>query len=263
MASRMLLLCFAPLTLMLAGNRSFVALGSVLLGLTYAVFYLSRLRSAILIPIVLGLASTRFGALSLKRFFWVMLPFSLIVFCFFYSLPESKIGLDYEPAYYRAESYPFSWHTALKHPFLGIGLLSPRDEYLEDYQIKYPYVTREKFTSSVQRVVTSENTFLTFMVDLGFPFFLLYTGSVIILFLRLVKEARLNRQTAFLPPLALLLPIAAGILHFQVFDGLLHPQVSWFFHILLGLIGTAPAGSADLTDISVSRPGNPSDRRSD
>ncbi|MGO9566819.1 MAG: O-antigen ligase family protein [Desulfomonilaceae bacterium] len=262
LASRMLLLSFAPLTLMLVGNRSLVALGTALLGLTYAVFYLSRLRSAMLIPIALGLAATRFGALSLRRFLWGMLPFSLIILCFFYSLPQWKIGLDYEPAYYRAESYPFSWHIALKHPFLGIGLRSPRDEYLEDYEIRYPYVTKEKFSASVKEIVTSENTLLTFMVDLGFPFFLLYTASVIILLLRLVQAVRLNRQSAFLPPLALLLPIAAGLLHFQVFDGLLHPQVSWFFHILLGLIGTAPDGLADQTNFSLSSPSNPSDRPS-
>jgi hypothetical protein len=52
--------------------------------------------------------------------------------------------------------------------------------------------------------------------------------------------ARIPQQATYLPALALLLPIAAGLLHFQVFDGLLNPQISWFFHVLLGMIPPRP-----------------------
>jgi hypothetical protein len=37
---------------------------------------------------------------------------------------------------------------------------------------------------------------------------------------------------------ALLLPILASLMYFQLFDALLFPQICWFFHIVLGLIPT-------------------------
>ena len=43
------------------------------------------------------------------------------------------------------------------------------------------------------------------------------------------------------PPLALLFPLCLALLHYQLYDGLLFAQNSWFFHLLLGLI---PAGRA-------------------
>ncbi len=177
-----------------------------------------------------------FGFLKLRHCIILLAPFALILAFFFHSLPPDKIGLTYEPAYYRAENYPFSWHIASKHPFFGIGLRAPRDEYLDDYQIKYPYVTKEKFAESVKTIVSSENIFLTFAVELGFPFVVLYTLSLSILIYRLVDIVKDKKKQYILPPLALLLSITAGLLHFQVLDGLLHPQISWFFHILLGLI---------------------------
>jgi ABC-type uncharacterized transport system YnjBCD ATPase subunit len=45
----------------------------------------------------------------------------------------------------------------------------------------------------------------------------------------------------------LLLPLTASLLHFQFFDGLLFPQLSWFFHILLGLIPTVSGKEAHQT----------------
>ncbi len=65
----------------------------------------------------------------------------------------------------------------------------PRDTYLEGYSIKYPYVTKEKFSGSVNWVVSSENIFLTFMAELGFPFLLLYTFSLGYLLFRLIGKA--------------------------------------------------------------------------
>jgi hypothetical protein len=236
LADRMLLLAFAPLTFVFWGKRPVAVVSVIILVLSYAAFYPSNLRSAMLIPPALGLLAVLFGILRLRYFAALLVPLVVILVCFFYQLPIGKIGPESETAYYRAESYPFSWHIAAKHPVLGIGLRAPREQYLEDYQIKYPYVTKEKFADSVHRVVTSENIFLTFMSELGFPFVILYTGCVLILFVRLARMARNAQQTTFIPAFAILLPVTAALLHFQVLDGLLHPQISWFFHILLGMI---------------------------
>ena len=236
LADRMMLLAFAPLTFVFWGPRTVRVAAVIVLVLSYGVFYLSNLRSAMLIPLALALLAVLFGTIRLKYFIALFVPLLIIIVFFFHQLPKVKIGPEYEPAYYRAESYPFSWHIAVKHPILGIGLRAPREQFLEDYQVKYPYVTKEKFAESVGRVVTSENTFLTFMCELGFPFVILYSWCVLILFVRLTRMVRNGEQANFLPASAIMLPITAALMHFQVLDGLLHPQISWFFHILLGLI---------------------------
>jgi hypothetical protein len=253
LACRILLLAFAPVALILSRDRPAMILGGLMLCLCYWVFYLSSLRSATLIPLVLGIIAVWTGLLRLKYFLLLLIPLVLIIACFFHSLPSVKIGPEYEPAYYRAENYPYSWHIAVKHPFFGIGLRAPRDEYIKDYQTKYPYATKEKFEESLNRIVSSENTFLSFMVDLGFPFLIIYCLGVSVLCIRLVRMVRNPLPGIPLPPLALLLSIVAGLLHFQVLDGLLHPQVSWFFHILLGLI-PVPSGAAD--EVQTSAPIN-------
>ncbi len=235
-ADRILLLWFAPLSLLFAGSLLRRAVGGLHLLVSYVVFYLSDLRSAFLTPIVLVVLAAFFRMIRLRYVVLIVILASVATMFFVRQLPWTKIGTEHEPAYYRAENYVFSLHIALKHPLLGIGLTAPRGEFLEDYEVKYPYVTKEKFAHSVTRIGVSENIFLTFMAELGFPFVILYGVSLIILAARLVREAFQPSGSSFLHPLALLLPITAGLLHFLVYDGLLHPQVSWFFHILLGLI---------------------------
>jgi len=239
LAGRIMLLFFGPLTLMLSGRRGPQILGIGLLCGSYVVFYLTNLRSAMLVPVALAVVALGMRTLRPKQFLALVVPMVLIFAAFVPYLPQWKVGLEYEPAYYRVENFPFSWHIAMKHPFFGIGLRAPRDQYLEDYEKWYPYVTKEKFAHSVKTIVTTENTFLTFMTDLGIPFTLLYTFSVLTLVIRLIRQARGDpRGWAPLPPVALLLPIVACLLHLQVVDGLLLPQYSWFFHVLLGLIPT-------------------------
>lgn len=238
LACRIMLLSFAPIALIMLKRFLPVAVGSVLIVLTYAMFFFSTLRSAMLIPILLGCIAVGYGYLRFKYLLIVLVPIAILVGVFFCSLPQAKRGLvmDAEPMYYRVENYPFSLHIAMKHPWLGIGLRAPREAYLDDYEVKYPYVSRERFADSLKRVVTSENTFLNFMVDLGFPFFFLYSAVIVWFFIQLSRAVRIERISPLLPPLALLLSVMAGVMHFLVLDGLLHPHVSWFFHILLGLV---------------------------
>jgi hypothetical protein len=238
-ADRMMLLFFAPLTLILRGRRGEILGGVALFVMAYVVFYLSSLRSAMLIPLVLGVMAVLLGALRLRYFIALLLPLVVVIALFFHQLPWIKIGPEYEPAYYRAENYPFSWHIAKEHPWLGIGLRAPRDQFLNDYEVKYPYVTKEKFAESVRRVVSSENIFLTFMAELGFPFLILYSAAVGCFLVKLVRMVRWGAQSNPVPAVALLMSVAAALLHFQVLDGLLHPQINWFFHVLLGMIPTA------------------------
>ncbi|AFM26589.1 O-antigen ligase family protein [Desulfomonile tiedjei] len=238
LANRLFILFFGPLALLLAGQPGSVAIFLTLLLGAYVFFYLSHLRSGYVIPILLATGAFVFGKMKLRHFVWLLVPLIVVGIFFVRGLDKAKFDPKDEPTYYRAENYPFSWHIASQHPWFGIGLRAPRDAYLENYSLKYPYVDKERFSDSVRRVVNSENIFLTFMAELGFPFVVLYCLGIGYLLLQLVKQARLPVPAGSLNPLALLLPIGAGLLHFLVLDGLLHPQISWFFHVLLGMIPT-------------------------
>jgi len=243
-ATRILLLWFAPLSLLvgIGSNGAARVAGGLLLAVSYLVCYLSVLRAAVLTPVVMLILAGFFRVLRVKYLLALLVIGCGTAILFLNHLPPEKMGKEFEPAYYRIENYPFSWHVAVKHPLLGIGLRAPRDEFLEDYEIKYPYVTREKLADSVGRIRVSDNMFLTFMADLGFPFLLIYCGSLVVLLVRLLRGLQKPSGDSFFHPLVLLLPITAGLLHCMVYDALLHPQVCWFFHMLLGLI---PIGSQE------------------
>jgi hypothetical protein len=240
LADRMLILWFAPLSFLIGGSGEGRAVAWVMVLLSCAVFYVSDLRSAMLIPVVLVVLAALFGALRLRYLIVILVVIAAVLVAFFKQLPAGKMDKYQEYTYYRAESYPFAWHVALKRPILGIGLRAPKDQYLKDYKLSYPYVSREKFSESLKRIMTLENIFLTFMAELGFPFLIIYSGCLIILLFRLLRELHRPPPSRLFHPLVLLLPIVAALLHFQVLDGLLHPQISWFFHLLLGLIPRGP-----------------------
>jgi hypothetical protein len=235
LATKTMLLWFAPLTL-LWGSLSRRILGAVLIGLSYLLFSLTELRSAMLLPLILGLLAVCIGRLRVRYFLLILLASSALLFYFIRHLPYYKMGMEYEPAYYRVENITFSWHIAMKHPVLGIGLLTPREEFLKDYEIKYPYVTREEFSNSLRAIKVADNMLLTFMVGVGLPFVLIYCFSLIKLMQVLVGAIYTQTHPVPIPPLALFLPLVGALLSFFIYDILLHPQVCWFFHLLLGLI---------------------------
>ncbi len=195
-------------------------------------------KSVVVIPLILLLMGACWRRWSIKHsaLILVLLFFVSIVAVGHLRFRAQGLDLQHESLAYRAENVFFSWHVAVQNPIFGIGLWAPRDRYLEDYNMTYPYVSKDTFTEWVRSLRTSENTLLTFLVDLGFPFVIIYCGALIAIVLRLVRMAFQPPAGFFPHPLALLLPITAAILHFQVFDGLFHPQIGWFFHILLGMV---------------------------
>jgi O-antigen ligase len=166
----------------------------------------------------------------------VLLIISLFLVLFVEHISANKYSKGSESIYYRIENFPFNWKIAKEHPWLGIGLRAARNKFLENYVPRYHHVTRQEFAQSVKRIVSSDNTFLTFMSGLGFPFLIIYAGSLIILVARLAGIYFHGGASLAFNPLALLLPIAASLLYALLFDALLFPQLCWFFHILLGLI---------------------------
>jgi O-antigen ligase len=153
-----------------------------------------------------------------------------------------KLSMAY-PAY-RVENFPFSWSIIKRYPWLGIGLRSPREQFMRDYQPAYSAITKEEFTRVGRDIVSADNQVLTFMVGLGLPFTLIYLAALGMLLARLVGLVSKPPPGLFLHPLVLLFPLTMGLVHLQFFDGLLFPQSCWFFHLLLGLIpppGAFPA----------------------
>lgn len=246
--SRIILFSFVPLALVCSPGRLKMGLGIALLSVAYLILLLTGknagMGSALLVPPALGLLAACFRP-------WRARQLVIILFLLFFASVTAGHLLRpivaeknkyHESVAYRLENIRFSWHLVREHPWLGISLWTSREAYLQDYEVKYPYLTKEDFSAWTRKLRTSENNFLTFMADLGLPFILLYSGIVLVILGRLMGQALQPPASAVFPPLALLLPLGGEILHLQVFDGLFHPQVSWFFHILLGL-AAASTGS--------------------
>jgi hypothetical protein len=248
--SRLILFSFVPLALVCSPAPRQVAAGILLLGVAYLELLLAGknlgMESALFIPPAMVLLGVCLRAWSGRQLVIILTLLFLISTTAGHLLRPivAEKNKSHESVAYRIENVRFSWHLAREHPWLGIGLWTSREAYLQDYEIKYPYLTKEHFAAWTAKLKTSENNFLTFMADLGLPATLLYSGAVLFILGRLLRRSLQPPALAVFPPLVLLLPLVGEILHLQVFDGLFHPQVSWFFHLLLGLASTSPGGGS-------------------
>jgi len=237
-----ILLSFAPLALLDQQSRASMVMSLILLGLSYIILCLSERISVVFIPLGVFLVGTAWGALRWKYLALIFLVMAMVVAVFHQKIIWHKLSLAYP--YYRVESIPFSLKIAQKYPWLGIGLRTPREEFLQDYQIHYSSATKAQFAKTVREIVSADNVIVTFLVGLGFPFTLTYLAALGILLARLAGMCCKPAPGMFFRPLVLLFPLTMALIHFQLFDGLLFPQSCWFFHLLLGLIPPRPAPAA-------------------
>ncbi len=233
------LLSFAPLALLAGKSRPLKLPAAVLLGLSYVILCLSQRLSVVFIPLGLGFLGVLFGALRWRHLVAALVVMALIIGFLAHQIYWFKLDKAY-PAY-RIENLFYSWSIAKQYPLWGIGLRAPRDQFLEAYQLKYPYGNKEQFARNVAGIVTPDNQILTFLTGLGFPFTILYCLAVLTLLLKLAGLALRPPPGSFFHPLVLLFPLCMALVHYQLYDGLLFVQNSWFLHLLLGLI---PAGRA-------------------
>ncbi len=243
------LLGVGPLALISWGKPLRVLVGIILLGFTYLALFLAGVQavdSGVLIPPVLFLLVVLVGSFRARTTIWL-----LIVAVILFAVAANFVGhysrkehsqLEYQS--YRVESYPFSWHIAKKHPFLGIGLTSPREQFLEDYNIWHPQLPKKNFADGVKVGLTSENVFLTFVVGLGLPFAILYGIVLFSLLGRLVRDVLRPSPDQVFHPLILLIVLTAGFLHSLTTDTFMSPQLAWYFHLILGLISKPAAVTA-------------------
>jgi hypothetical protein len=251
----MLLLSFAPLTLLTQKSRAWMVAGVILLGFGYITLCLSQRISVVFIPLIVLLAGAAWGAMRWKHLVLIFFGMALVTAFLHQHIIWHKLSANYP--YYRVENFPFSWNIIKQHPWGGIGLRSPREAFLQKYHVTLSHVPKEKFAKDVSKIVSADNLLLTFMTGLGLPFTLTYCVAVGILLAKLLGMAFKPPSGLFFHPLVLLFPLTVALLHFQLFDGLLFPQSSWFFHILLGLIPfrravAEPAGMESPTKESLS-----------
>jgi hypothetical protein len=233
-----ILLAFAPLAFLAGQSRPLRWWAFGLLGSGYAVLCLSQVIAGVLIPLaVLLTAGFLLRAVRLKHIILGLISGLLLIGFCYQKIPWVKLT-GKMPHYlaYRLENYPFAWHIARQHPWFGIGLRTPREEYLQDYQFKSPFTDKKKFARMLSTDVTADNTFLTLGTGLGLPFVIIYGLALVLLFSKLIRLTLGRLPGPGLPLFALLLPLAMALVHFLVYDGLLYPQNCWFFHVLLGLI---------------------------
>ncbi len=237
-----LLLWFCPLTLMSQRKPLMIALGILVMLLSYTVLYVSGsiegVEAGMLIPVAAMVPACvvlwgRSGA-RIVLFIGLFVLAAIGSYYVSYASRETFSQKAYQAG--RIEYYPFSWHVAKRHPFWGIGLRTSREPFLEDYDIYHPYHTKGEFREIVATFKVSQNMFLTVMVGLGIPFLVLYCFALLVLFVRLIRASMRPPPGAFPPPIAILVPLTAGLLYLMIMDVLWMPQIAWFFHILLGLI---------------------------
>jgi hypothetical protein len=245
----LLLLAVGPMSLVSRKRAASSMLGVAVLVGSYVTLYLIGVddtRSAVLIPVallgVLAVLAAFRSRLVPAALVLLLVTSAVVAHYAVYTAPRGL--LLYQE--YRLESYPFSWHIAKKHPVLGIGLRTPRDEFVKDYSISHPDYPDHEFAREVAFLVTSENVFLTLMVGLGLPFIVLYAFALIVLLWRLVRLVlRPPSEEVVFHPLVLFLPLVGSLLHSLTTDVLLYPQINWYFHILLGLIPFRFAASTE------------------
>lgn len=242
------LLSFAPFTLLGRKSRPLTWLSLILLGLTYVVLCLSQRLSVIFIPLGLAVFAVVFGALRWKHLLAGLLVAGILVGLSWHHISWFKLSKEYP--YYRIENYFFSQTIIKQHPLWGIGLRTPRERFLQEYQMRYPYSTKAEFAGQINNIVSADNQILTLLTGLGIPFTLIYCLAVLALLVKIIRMAFRPPPGLILPPWALLGSLALALVHWQLYDGLLFAQNSWFFHILLGLIpvgATAPENPPGVT----------------
>ena len=136
----------------------------------------------------------------------------------------------------RAENYFFGFHIIQKKPIWGLGFNADLDPFLEDYKLRLgSYFPKERYREYLKSLNTFENIILTYLVEWGCLFSIIYFGGVIhitLAFFKATKETTIRRMDGVF--------VALIILSFSImsltFDTLRYPNLNWASHTLLGLL---------------------------
>jgi len=236
------LLLVGPFALMSWRKLLGIVLGVPLAAFCGAVLFLAAVQaqiSGVMVPLgvvfLLAFLAIFRSKTVVGQFLLLMAAVAVTAYFLSYLSRKDTSSIEYQA--YRIESYPFSWHVVKKHPLLGVGLRAPREEFLADYEVRHPALTRDQFAYELHTLVTPENAFLALLTGLGVPFFILYGFVLTFLLAWLVKNLyRPPPAGQALPAWTLLVPLLGSLLHSLTTDTFMLPQIVWYFHLLLGLV---------------------------
>ncbi len=153
--SRLLLMSFAPLSLLFGNVRRDRILGGIILSADLITIYIvgryAFIESILIIPAIVSVIAFfvfKWTGAS-RRIMAVILALTVVAGVFFVYANPKNLNRDHISVAYRVESLFFSIDIASKHPWLGNGLWAPRDLLAKDYALHYPFVSAEQFSEWV------------------------------------------------------------------------------------------------------------------
>lgn len=250
LAGVLVLLAAGPIRLLWAPRLLWRVIAYLLLFAGSVVCFLAGSRFVILLPFVMIPIYLYLRRISLNTAVCLLAVGAIVAGAFFVVFPSKILRVEnYESTYYRVEAFPATWEIVKQHPLLGVGIRTPREVFLKSYKPVSGMTKPEEFFGTLERNVTWDNQYLSLLCGIGAPLTVLYfgmVGSALVQYLRSIRIFRTDSATER----ALTFPLLASTIHFAVHDGLFYPQISWFFHLLLG-VGVAlvlPTATARIDD---------------
>jgi len=235
LAGTLVLLSVGPIHLAGSASLRWRSVAVVLLLLGCVVCFMAGSRFVVLLPFALIPVYVAFKSISWRQAALGIGVSTVVAAVFFVVFPEKvPRAVNYESAYYRVEAFPATWEIMKQHPLLGVGIRTPRAPFLESYVPVSGLATQKAFMGTLDRNVTWDNQYLSLLCGVGAPLTLLYlflAGRLLATYLRRAWRQEIDHATERAVTFALL----ASVIHFAVHDGLFYPQISWFFHVLLGV----------------------------
>jgi hypothetical protein len=146
----------------------------------------------------------------------------------------------------RVENYFFGLHIIKKNPVWGLGFDGNFDPYFEDYNLWLGnFFSKERYNEYIKSLNTFENIVLTYTIEWGCLFALVYFGGIIYLILQYFKttERPEIRKMDKVFVMAVIISFSAMSL---TFDTLRFPNLNWVFHSILGLLANLSNKPLDL-----------------
>lgn len=248
LAGTLLLLAAGPIHMAGGTGRGRRVFALSLLVAGAAVCFIAGSRFVVLLPFALIPTYLAFRSISWRGALLALAGSAAMAVWFFAAYPEKVLRVEnYESTYYRVEAFPATWEILKGHAMLGVGIRTPREPFLASYEPVSGMATKAEFFATLSRNVTWDNQYLSLLCGIGVPLTLLYfylIGRPLARYLRGAWRHEVDTATERAITFALL----ASLIHFAVHDGLFYPQISWFFHLLLGVGASLPLSAAQASD---------------
>ena len=140
----------------------------------------------------------------------------------------------------RVENYFFGLHVIKKETTWGLGFKAKLDSYFTDYNIRLDkFFSKERYQEYIQSQNAFENIVLTYLIEWGAIFCLIYFGGIayIVILYFIETKKPLIRKIDGIFVVAIIISFSAMSL---TFDTLRFPNLNWVFHTLLGLLVNIP-----------------------